>query len=148
MVKELVNLVGVDDPTPIALIGTGGIGKTSVARAVLHDNRIKERFGDHRRFLRCDQFPPSLPNFLRRLSEVIGAGVENPMDFASLRPFLHSRKMFLAIDNAESLSGGSNTEDILAVVDELSRLRNIYLCITTRTTIVPARCKHVDGGCL
>ena len=143
LVKEIVSLVDVDDPTPIALIGTGGIGKTSVVLAVLHDDRVKQRFGHHRRFLRCDQFLPSLSNFLRRLSEVIGAGIENPMDLAPLLPFLHRRKMLLVIDNAESLSAGPNTEDILPVVEELSRLRNIYLCITSRTSIVPARCEHI-----
>ena len=42
LVKEIVNLVDADDPTPIALIGTGGIGKTSVVLAALHDDRIKQ----------------------------------------------------------------------------------------------------------
>ena len=144
LVEEIVNLVDADDPTPIALIGTGGVGKTSVALAVLDDDRVKQRFGHRRRFLRCDQFPPSLPNFLRRLSEVIGAGIENLTDLAPLRPFLRRRKMLLVIDNAESLSAGPNIEDILLVVEELSRLRNIYLCITSRTSIVPVRCKHID----
>ena len=55
---------------------------------ILHDDRIKERFGDNRWFVCYGQFPASCTHFLYQLSKVVYPGNEDPQSLGPLWSFL------------------------------------------------------------
>ena len=86
-------------------------------------------------------------NFLRKLSEAIGAGIEHPENLSSMRRYLSSKEMLIVLDNAESILGLSETngQEIDAIVGELSRYDNICLAVTSRVSnTLPPHCEMIE----
>jgi len=124
----------------IALIGMGGIGKTSIAKVVTNNASIVERFGKERYFIKCDDFNASFDNFLDRVAQVLGAkGTgHQAVTISTLRPFLRKADILLVFDNVESVTDAQIDSDRVAeAIGEFASYPSVFLILTTRITILP-----------
>ena len=54
LISEIASLIVHNEQTRLAILGAGGMGKTSVALHVLHHQDVVTRYGSHRHFVACD----------------------------------------------------------------------------------------------
>ncbi|KAG6875849.1 hypothetical protein C0992_002099, partial [Termitomyces sp. T32_za158] len=125
----------------VALIGPGGIGKSTIARAVLNDERIAYRFQGRRFFTRFDDMDSSQVNlgtFLDQIVKALGlatsVNVHNQVSNA-----LSTSDTLLVLDNAETFLEPliQDAGRIADVIDELGARLNVAILITTRTIVLP-----------
>ncbi|KAJ7457755.1 hypothetical protein FB451DRAFT_1509045 [Mycena latifolia] len=122
----------------IAILGAGGIGKTSLARAILHHPEISARYDQHRVFIACDAASSNI-----QLAGLIGAHVGlKPGDNLTqpvIRYFASSPPSLLIMDNLETLWEArecrAEVEKFLALLADIDHLA---LIITMRGAERPA----------
>jgi Cdc6-like AAA superfamily ATPase len=102
--SELSNILQLfSQGTPrIAVLGAGGMGKTSLARAVIHHTDITERYNQQRFFVACESAATQV-----ELAALIGAHVGLKPGKDLTRPviqyFASTSDCLLILDNLETL---------------------------------------------
>jgi len=131
MVKDVVDTIL--NGQHVMLIGTGGMGKSSIAKAVLNEESIASSF-EARLFITYDGVASSAMTyqlFLDRIATQLK--LPNP-DLTSMIQRLESITALLVIDNAETLLEADEVDSrrIAEVLDMLGGLTTTRIIATTR----------------
>ncbi|KAJ6779245.1 P-loop containing nucleoside triphosphate hydrolase protein, partial [Mycena vulgaris] len=122
----------------IAILGAGGIGKTNLARAVLHHPTVTGKYAQNRLFVPCDSTSSK-----DELVILIGAhlGLKPKKDLAKvvLHHFATNPACLLVLDNLETLWEPTGIRrDIEGFLSLLTDVKHLALIITMRGTERPA----------
>ncbi|VDB87611.1 unnamed protein product [Peniophora sp. CBMAI 1063] len=140
-IKHVLDIILHHEPARVAILGPGGIGKTTVSLAVLHSPFIKDRYGDQRYFVSCEAIH-SADGIVQRLLrefhvEQDGNGTVSPED--RLIFYLESMPgAVLCLDNMET-PWDADLQATESLLRRITALRNLVLLITKRGTERPSR---------
>ncbi|KAJ7315600.1 hypothetical protein DFH08DRAFT_1039809 [Mycena albidolilacea] len=101
---ELTKILGLfsQGTARIAILGAGGMGKTSLARIVIHHTEIVVRYGQYRHFVACDSAKNKV-----ELAALVGAhlGLKPGQDltWAVVNHFSNNPPSLLILDNLETV---------------------------------------------
>ncbi|KAJ7873211.1 P-loop containing nucleoside triphosphate hydrolase protein, partial [Mycena leptocephala] len=130
----------IQDSARISILGTGGMGKTSLATAALHDVQVEAKYL-YRYFVPCH----STPTCAELVSTIAAhVGVEKGCELAKKvqMHFMHTAPSLLVLDNLETpwepTSSRSEVEELLSFLTDVPQLG---LMITLRGAERPAKVK-------
>ncbi|KZO91488.1 TPR-like protein [Calocera viscosa TUFC12733] len=133
--KQLVR----EESCRIALLGPGGIGKTTLAVALAHDPRVQAKYGRYILFLNCDGLPtPEI--ILRALAASLRLG-SSPNDVQRALNYLGSLgvPVLLVLDSLECVWDTVHQESVEDYLNQLSDMSHLSLLVTMRGTLRPSR---------
>ncbi|KAJ7278742.1 P-loop containing nucleoside triphosphate hydrolase protein, partial [Mycena rebaudengoi] len=121
--QDVVNIL-VQDSAHIVILGAGGMGKTSLATAALHNPRVEATYS-HRYFVPCHS-SPTCSELVATIAGYIGLEKGPKMANKIAHYFAHAPPSLLVLDNLETtwetLSSRSEVEEFLSLLTDVPHL--------------------------
>ncbi|KAJ7927342.1 P-loop containing nucleoside triphosphate hydrolase protein, partial [Mycena leptocephala] len=137
-ISQILQLFSQGSPR-IAILGAGGMGKTNLARTVLHHSEMIAKYEQHRHFVACDSAANKV-----ELAGLIGAhlGLKPGRDLTQpvVQHFSTSPPSLLILDNLETLWEPTDSrKEIEEFLSQLTDVIHLALMITMRGAERPAK---------
>ncbi|KZO91495.1 hypothetical protein CALVIDRAFT_521555 [Calocera viscosa TUFC12733] len=136
LVESMVNLLLADGTCRIPLLGVGGIGKTTIAAAVINDVRVKTKYGKAVFFVRCESLV-SEEGICLALAAALGLERENSTRGILLATLRSRGWVLLVLDNLETAWDSDNRIGLEELLSALTGTPGLSLIITMRGAVRP-----------
>ncbi|KAF5333845.1 hypothetical protein D9758_018207 [Tetrapyrgos nigripes] len=148
LVEEAVNILCETKQVHVAILGAGGIGKTSVALHVMENPLVTEKFEGRCYFIPCEMLPDATL-LIQGLVQAIGLQVRQGKDsFKLLLDYLRGgQHLLLVLDNFETPWGSKGQTEVKNLIERICRCKSVSVIVTMRGTEGPGQIKwHKLGG--
>jgi len=147
-VSHAVDLLTKAGTTRLAVLGAGGMGKTSIAVAILHADQIVGHFGNGRFFISCEAHSDA-NSLIIALATLLDLQGSNDLLTSVVSRLAASSRTLLVLDNLETVWLVSDAKKVSAVDNLLSTLAKIptlSLIITCRGNVLPPRVRWSNAA--
>ncbi|EJU02744.1 hypothetical protein DACRYDRAFT_115737 [Dacryopinax primogenitus] len=127
----------------IPLLGPGGIGKTSLASALLNDPSIRARFGENRFFISCEGLVTA-EGVLNALAAAVGLRPQADPRRALFAALETTSCALLVLDNLETAWEAERVQ-VEALLGKLAQHPKVSLVITMRGALRPGGVSWAEG---
>ncbi|TDL24337.1 TPR-like protein [Rickenella mellea] len=135
-ITSAVQLILQHPPARLAILGPGGIGKTTVAAAIFGCDDIKKIFTQHKAFTSCESLFMA-DQLVVNLCHCFQLTIQEKRPLKTLQSFLQGvPKALLVLDNFETVWNGDH-ESTLRLLQILDSYRHLTILITLRGALLP-----------